>query len=270
MTAQNDIIANLSTLNDKYQEKVQSLEKALAQAMAEPPKPPPGKPDPEEVRRLKEDINLLKSSIKRKEERCKCTSTLRRGELISDTDQTLEKEYKAEQQHSQSLQSQLSSKPPSSSTIAAAVSTSPGEAEKDAACLRLYEDLSELCVANVKVNDAGKAGKDVTFNCVQTRGPRSESLPDRFCPFGAEFECTGLNFKLRAYNHLDPALVKSKVDNPWVRSIQYTPEGLEHETDQIFVSRLGVFAQSFSVPRDQLRVLFDELRDKMDQGVEEE
>jgi hypothetical protein len=54
------------------------------------------------------------------------------------------------------------------------------ESEIDNACLRLYEDLTELNVANVKIKDGGKSGKEIVFNCIQTHAGKSESISD--CP----------------------------------------------------------------------------------------
>jgi hypothetical protein len=48
------------------------------------------------------------------------------------------------------------------------------ESEIDNACLRLYEDLTELNVANVKIKDGGKSGKEIVFNCIQTHAGKSK------------------------------------------------------------------------------------------------
>jgi hypothetical protein len=75
-------------------------------------------------------------------------------------------------EHSRRLQANAnrSSAAPTSS---AAVFTTPEEAEKDAKAIRLYEDLTELNISNVKIKP-GKYGKEVVFNCVQTVDKRSE------------------------------------------------------------------------------------------------
>lgn len=74
---------------------------------------------------------------------------------------------------------------------------------------------------------------------------------------------TGLNFKLRAYNELDPALVNGKSDNPWVKSVVFQPVGLEYETDADFLKRLGVFATEFSVRKEQLGALWENLKSRI-------
>jgi hypothetical protein len=75
--------------------------------------------------------------------------------------------------------------------------------------------------------------------------------------------CTGLNFKLRAYNELDPELVAVKSDNPWVKSVVYQPISLEYETDTDFIKRLGIFASEFSVRKEQLGVLWENLKSRI-------
>ena len=86
---------------------------------------------------------------------------------------SLDKDYRAEQEHSRSLQAELQASK-SGSKLAQSVSTTPDEAEKDAQCLRLYEDLTDICVVSVKVEQGGKGGKEVVFNCIHTVGGRSE------------------------------------------------------------------------------------------------
>ncbi len=82
-----------------------------------------------------------------------------------------------------------------------------------------------------------------------------------------------MNFKLRAYNELDPTLVASKADNPWVKSVVFTPMGLENETDKEFIARLGIFNSEFSVRKEQLGALWENLRSRIsvsgvvDEGV---
>jgi hypothetical protein len=100
----------------------------------------------------------------------------------------LEKEYQMEVENSRKLQSLSSSRlgasqGPSSSSAAAVAATStrsPEEIEKDDASLRIYEDLTELQIVNVKVKH-GKAGKEVTLNCLHTNkaAARSESISSR-------------------------------------------------------------------------------------------
>ena len=87
----------------------------------------------------------------------------------------MEREFKAEVEHSRSLQASTRSAPTPS--LSASVSVDPEEAEKDAQSLKIYEDITDLCITNVKVKSGGKNGKDVTFNCIQTVDNRSEWLP---------------------------------------------------------------------------------------------
>lgn len=69
----------------------------------------------------------------------------------------------------------------------------------------------------------------------------------------------GLNFKLRSYNELSKELLAEKADNPWVKTLLFTPE-VEYETDKEWVKRLGVFGEGFSAPREQLAGLWDGLK----------
>ncbi|ORX39279.1 hypothetical protein BD324DRAFT_619116 [Kockovaella imperatae] len=235
--AQNDIISNLTALNDKLQAKVSSLETALME-MRQSEKvesTSSGPPDPKEIKALKEQLSAAAASLKRKEER-----------LTS-----LDKDYKAEQDHSRSLQAQLQAAK-SGTKLSHSVSTTPDEAEKDAASLRLYEDMTEMAIVNVKVEHGGKGGKEIIYNCIQTREGKS------------------INYKLRAYNQLDPEIAKSKGDNPWVQRIRYHPGVMDQEIDRSFVSRLGVFAQEFTVKREELPSMFQELRKQFDKPDEME
>ena len=72
-----------------------------------------------------------------------------------------------------------------------------------------------------------------------------------------------MNFKLRAYNELDPSLAAAKSDNPWVKSVVYQPVGLEYETDTEFVKRLGVFGTEFSIRKEQLGALWENLKSRI-------
>ena len=76
----------------------------------------------------------------------------------------------------------------------------------------------------------------------------------------------GLNFRLRTYNELDQKLVQSKSSNPWKKILCFTPEGLEHEKDQDFLDRLGMFAREFQVGREQAPQLWDQLRKRLGTG----
>lgn len=71
--AQNDIIASQTALTEKLQAKVQSLEKLLAAAReAAIPVESNAKPDPKEVRALKDGIAKMKSEINAKDQRSGC------------------------------------------------------------------------------------------------------------------------------------------------------------------------------------------------------
>ncbi|GFZ47185.1 hypothetical protein JCM24511_04928 [Saitozyma sp. JCM 24511] len=223
---QTDLLANLSALNEKLQTKVQTLEKAVKAAISEPP----AKADPKEVKALKEELARARSEMVAKDE--KITS--------------LEREYKAEVEHSRSLQASKASGSGSGSSAAAAQPSAaslsiPEEAEKDQQAIRLYEDLTDLNISNVKVRPA-KHGKEVVFNCVQTVDKRS------------------VNFKLRAFLQPDPDLVAKRADNPWVSMLHYTPEHLDMERDTELLDRLGLFKTEFTMPREQVGMLWEQLK----------
>jgi hypothetical protein len=61
---------------------------------------------------------------------------------------------------------------PSTATTA----TSSDESAKDAVCLRLYEDITDLSMVSVKITEVPKAGKEVTVNCIFSRNGKSELL----------------------------------------------------------------------------------------------
>ncbi|WVN87828.1 uncharacterized protein L203_103023 [Cryptococcus depauperatus CBS 7841] len=229
---QNDIIASQTALMEKLQAKVQQLEKSLAAAReaslssASGPIESNEKPNPKEIKVLKDELAKVKSESMAKDEK-----------IIN-----LEREYKAEVEHSRSLQA--SSKIPASAPTTTALSNTPEEAEKDAASLGLYEDLTLLNIANVKIKP-GRYGKERTFNCVMSVNGQS------------------LNFKLRCYTEVD----KTNVKDPYTKLVHYTPELLQHEPEA-FVQKLDYFGKEFVVARDQLAGFFVELRAKM--GEEEE
>ncbi|KAK1922717.1 hypothetical protein DB88DRAFT_496076 [Papiliotrema laurentii] len=223
--AQNDIISNQTALTERLQGKIRDLEKALEKATALPSAGGPFdavKADPKEVKALKEELTKAKATIKATEEK-----------FVA-----LEREYKAEVKHSQNLQASRSGTAPAAGVVGG---ITPEEAAKDAACLRLYEDLSDLSVPNVKIRDTGKAGKEIVYNCIQTYAGRS------------------LNFKIKTFNVLDAAKAKAKDPNPWEKKVQYNPEGLEMEPAD-FVNRLGVFGKEFTIPREQMSEMYEELR----------
>ena len=86
---------------------------------------------------------------------------------------SLEREYRAEVEHSRALQSSTKTAPSALAASTGPIATDDEEAAKDAESLKLYEDLSELAITNVKIKH-GKGGKEVTFTCVQTVEGRSE------------------------------------------------------------------------------------------------
>ncbi|WWD21190.1 hypothetical protein CI109_105674 [Kwoniella shandongensis] len=240
--AQNDIIASQTALTEKLQAKVQTLEKALKEANGLPSAGGPfeasssssssSKADPKEIKALKEELAKVKSESKHRDEKYA----------------QLQREYKAEVEHSRSLQaSGRGSVPPTASSVAgvAGVShTTAEESEKDAACIALYEDLTMLSIPNVKIKPS-RLGKEMTFNCIMSVAEQS------------------LNFKLRCYTELD----KSKDKPEYVKTVHYLPELLQHEPEA-FVTKLDYFSTEFVIPRDQLGGFFVELRSKM--GSEEE
>ena len=67
--AQNDIISNLTILNDKLQTRIGSLEKALKDRDAAESA---GPADPKEIKALKEQLSHAGASLKRKEKRREC------------------------------------------------------------------------------------------------------------------------------------------------------------------------------------------------------
>jgi hypothetical protein len=78
----------------------------------------------------------------------------------------LEKEYKAEVEQSRTLQASTRTAP----NLSASTSIPPltEESEKDAICLSLYEDMTELQILNVKLKRDAKSGKEATLNCLHT------------------------------------------------------------------------------------------------------
>ncbi|WVR08905.1 hypothetical protein IAU60_005964 [Kwoniella sp. DSM 27419] len=227
--AQSKTIEKQGQLLDKLQAKLNSLEKAAKDGL-----PNAGgvfesnvKADPKEVRALKDEMARLKSEVKEKDDRIAQVT----------------REYKAEVEQSRLMQSTRggSAAPAPAATT---VSTTPEEAEKDAKSLALYEDLTMLNIANVKIKQ-GKAGSETTFNCIISIDGRS------------------LNFKLRCYTEYDKDAKK------YVKTVHYTPELLQHEP-QAFRDKLDYFANEFQIPRDQLGGFFIELRGRMgDEGDDE-
>lgn len=94
--AQNDIIANLTTLNDKHAIRISSLEKSLASAslrsssqappveVAPAPAPAPApstlsKSEQKELKALREEVGKLRSGVKEKDTKSERTSLLKQA-----------------------------------------------------------------------------------------------------------------------------------------------------------------------------------------------
>ncbi|OCF32395.1 hypothetical protein I316_05820 [Kwoniella heveanensis BCC8398] len=244
---QNDIIASQTALTEKLQAKVKALEKALsasvtskADGSGEVPaaggvfvgQSGSGKVDPKEVKALKDELAKLKAESKGKDEKIA----------------QITREYKAEVEHSRTLQASSSGKGTSAAPTQSIgdFSATPEEAAKDAKSLALYEDLTLLNIANVKIKST-KNGDETTFNCILSLDGQS------------------LNFKLRCYTEID----KTRTP-PYVKTVHYIPEQstLQNEPAS-FVKRLDYFATEFVIPRDQLGGFFMELRAKMSPEDEE-
>lgn len=74
---------------------------------------------------------------------------------------------RAEKEHSRSLKAKAEHD--------VGTTADPEESAKDNESLKLYEDLTDLSIANVKIK-SGKGGKEVTFNCIQTIEGRSMDI----------------------------------------------------------------------------------------------
>ena len=77
---------------------------------------------------------------------------------------TAEKELKAETEFSRKLQASKGS----------GAGALVEDSAKDAACLRLYEEMMDLGIVGVKIKEDAKAGKEVIFNCISTYNAKSE------------------------------------------------------------------------------------------------
>lgn len=182
--------------------------------------------------------------------------------------------YKAEVEASQKLLASRSNGLAASTSAVEPVDTKE-DSLKDSACLRLYEDILELAILNVKIKE-GKCGpkdKEYTFTCIQTVGKRSKSSqtpPDH----GDEAVSTdtqfiaAISFKLRTFLEIDQQLVQSKARNPYVPTIEFTPN-FQGDEDAAFLDKLGIFKEAFSAPRVQLWDLFEALRGNLGEGVVE-
>ena len=94
---------------------------------------------------------------------------------LIETVSTLEREYKAEVEHSRQLQA---GKPSAAFSTSATQAVPAEEAEKDQQSLMLYEELTDLNIIHVNI-ESTKSGKKVTYNCIQTIDGRSKLLPCR-------------------------------------------------------------------------------------------
>jgi hypothetical protein len=54
--------------------------------------------------------------------------------------------------------------------------------------------------------------------------------------------------------------VAKRADNPWVPMLHYTPEHLDMERDTELLDRLGLFKTEFTMPRDQVGMLWEQLK----------
>jgi hypothetical protein len=75
-----------------------------------------------------------------------------------------EKELKTETEFSRRLQASKSSNG----------GTTVEESAKDAAIIRLYEELTDLGIVNVRIKEDAKTGKEMVFNCIATYNAKSE------------------------------------------------------------------------------------------------
>lgn len=80
----------------------------------------------------------------------------------------------------------------------------------------------------------------------------------------------GVSFKLRKYNSPDPDLVAQRAENPWIKTLEYTPKNLEYETDKALLGRLGMFRSAFQVPAEQAGALWSNLRTRLSDEYEAE
>lgn len=182
--AQNDVIKSLTEINDKLQARIQALEKA---AKVDEPAAAPVKADPKEVKALKERLTRTESELRSRDRDCTYTKVPHVTCLIvGEWDYTgadlavtqLDKMYKAEVEASQKL---LASRSGTSAPATVAESgTAKEESVKDAAIIRLYEDMSDLCILEVRIKDGkfGPKDKEYTFSCIQTVGKNSTSHPN--------------------------------------------------------------------------------------------
>lgn len=118
---------------------------------------------------LKERAEKAESVLKSRDDRSEPSTFCERqaDKIVS----ALEKDLKTETENSHKL---LAARNAAVATPAAAPVTSE-DAVKDAVCLRLYEDISELSIPSVKIKEDPKAGKEIFFNCIQTHAGKSES-----------------------------------------------------------------------------------------------
>jgi len=75
-----------------------------------------------------------------------------------------EKELKTETEFSRKLQASKSSNG----------GTMVEDSAKDAAIIRLYEELTDLGILHVKIKEDAKTGKEMIFNCIATYNAKSE------------------------------------------------------------------------------------------------
>lgn len=162
---------------DKAQKKIIDLEARLEKAAALPAAGGPfdtaakSKVDVKEVKALREELASAKTTIDAKNRKGELSPAF----LLSGSSRLvaeLQKQVEDEVKFSRQLQAQAKS-----ATSGAAPTTIGGSSEesaKDAASLRLYEDITDLNIVNVTITENPKRGKEIVFNCIQTHGGKSE------------------------------------------------------------------------------------------------
>lgn len=93
------------------------------------------------------------------------------GRSLTASVSTLQKEYEAEVSNSRRFLNASTTNAPS---VREPVNNASAESDLDHRSLKLYEDLCDLSIVNVKIKN-GANGEEVSFNCVQTVEGRSTS-----------------------------------------------------------------------------------------------
>ncbi len=190
--AQSDVIATQKTLIAQLEARAIAAEQRTKAALSATPAPAtapaehavPAVVESADVEKIKahvakeaeaakEQIAELKRNLAAKDEQCKHIFSRVKLEW-TDTEPrtvaTLQKDYETEVRLSKEAAQKRST-----STATAAPSVSPEDQAKDAALIKLYEDLTNLTIPSIRFKEGG-AGQEVTFVCVQTMDRRSERL----------------------------------------------------------------------------------------------